>query len=204
MSKAQQWASDTSTMTSLWKYSTPLKKTPSLIPSHAFSTVVSGNCLRFNDCWRKKCRIVWEVMRDDGHRSCRVTLAVIRQSSITVPLRSAVCKLGRRAFNIHLDSACPIIKASIYPVNLHDARHAFTHRLIDGEAVEPWREPHAANKLFTLFVSVSCSALFLRPSKPRILLYRKREAGRMRSDGSRASVVVNRLKEIDRSAREAT
>lgn len=76
-------------------------------------------------------------MWDDGHRSRRVTLAVIRQSSITVPLRSAACKLGRRAFNIHLDSACPIIKASIYPVNLHDARHAFTHRLIDGEAVEP-------------------------------------------------------------------
>lgn len=63
----------------------PLKKPPSLIPSHAFSTVVSGNCLRFNDCWRKKCLIVWEVMRDDGHRSRCVALAVIRQSSITVP-----------------------------------------------------------------------------------------------------------------------
>lgn len=62
----------------------------------------------------------------------------------------------------------------------------------------------------SLLVSVVCSVLFPKSCKPRITLYSKEEQvkkqknkNKMGSDKS-GGIVVNRLKEIDRPAWEAT
>lgn len=125
MSEAQHRANDTGSMTSLWKYSTPLKT--SLIP---FSTLVSGNCSRFNDCCRKKGPIVLKVMHYDGHWPPRhaygdlpgVYYSACAQRCVSVNAMKLLTFISHS-----LDSACPIIKAEPYILLIYSRRDIHLH-----------------------------------------------------------------------------
>ncbi len=132
-------------------------------------------------------------------------LVMICQQSITVPLPSTVCNLEPYSFQHSSASSTGFSWSNnqgraIYPVYLQDGRHTFTRRLIDEEA---GREPFAFNQLCLCLCCVQqCSRI--PQSQEYSYTKEKQDKSRIRSDKSQASIAVNRLKEIDRSAWDAT